>query len=240
MNIRLIKSQTVSDLYNQVQDNINNYRVGSFDFLEEDTSLYFEGQLDINEVTLSTISCNNGDHKEVENCELMFNALKELTPYLARDERLWVYLTHTILLNYSRERWPIPLDSDKAIKHIRSHFFARGARGVERDNAASRLWWMANLCNRVDSLSLREALSAFLFMTDVRANIIERPTTSQSVRLFTAIVKMLYKSLKSDQILFKRKIFRPFMMELNLQGGFKLLDVLDEKEIENILIGCIP
>ena len=79
---------------------------------------------------------------------------------------------------------------------------------------ASRLWWMANLCNRVESLTLNEALTAFLYQTDVRANIIERPTTSQSIPVFSSIVRILYKSFQGDKRLFKRKIFRPFICGL--------------------------
>ena len=56
-----------------------------------------------------------------------------MTPYLARDARIWCYLTHTYLLEYSRNRWPIPADDEKAVKHIVSHFFTKGVRGFERD-----------------------------------------------------------------------------------------------------------
>ena len=239
MKIRFLKSQAVSELYTQVQDNLDQYRTGNFDFLEQDISLYFEGQLEIDESSIEKIKCDKKDFKEVENCKLMLDSLKDITPYLARDERLWVYLTHTLLLNYARTRWEIPVDDEKAIKHIRSHFFARGARGIERGNAASRLWWMAHLCSRVKSLSLDDSLKAFLFMTDVRAGIIERPSTCQSITVFETVIKMLKESLEGDQKLFKRNIFRPFMMELNLQGGVKLLDSLPEREIRRIAINCV-
>ncbi len=165
--------------------------------------------------------------------------MHDIPPYLARDSRLWVYLTHTLLLDYSRKRWPIPNDDEKAVTHIRKHFFANGARGIERDNATSRLWWMANLCDRVDGLSLLDALIIFLHQYDVRANIIERPTTSQSVPVFSAVIKKLEKSFKQDQKLFEREKFRQVMKELNLQGGVKLLCALDEPEIEKIVDKCM-
>lgn len=240
MKSHFLRSNIVNDLYNKVENNLENYRDGDFSKIEKDASLFFEGDFDIKEDLLSKIDGDDKDLREVENCELMFKALPDITPYLARDNRLWVYLTHTLLLEYTRKRWPIPEDDDKAVNFIRLHFFARGARGIERDNAASRLWWMANLCNRVDSLTLKESLTAFLFMTDVRANIIERPTISQSISVFSAIVRMLHNSLKGDQKLFKRKIFRPFMMELNLIGGVKLLDILSKNDINSILKKCEP
>lgn len=239
MNVRFLKTLTIKELYDRVPDNLEEYRTGNFEFLMTDSSVYFEGDKEMGCDKLAKISCDDSDHKEVRNCELMYSALDGLTPYLARDERLWVYLTHTILLAYTRKRWPIPGDEDKAVSQIRLHFFANGTRGIERNNAASRLWWMAHLCSRVDSLTLQESLETFLFQSDVRANIVERPTTSQSVHVFSAIIKKLYQSLMDDKKLFQRDVFRTFMKELNLQGGVRLLDVLGDDEVDKILASCI-
>src|SRR3546814_4359590 len=91
---------------------------------------------------------SGADDFEVENCLAVHEYLEALSPYEARDERLWSYLTHTSMLQYTRARWPIPSDDDKAVPHIETHFFARTNRQIERDNAVSRLWWMAHLCTK--------------------------------------------------------------------------------------------
>ena len=147
---------------------------------------------------------------------------------MARDERLWVRITHIEFLEYSRTRWPIPVDNEKAVIHIKKHFFAKGARGLERDNAISRLWWMAEICRKVEGLSLKEALTAFLYQSDVRANIVERPTTSQNPALLSAVINKLHHSyLTKEKSLYERKKFRSVMKKLNIEGGTKLLEVLD-------------
>ena len=71
-------------------------------------------------------------------------------------------------------------------------------------------------------MSLVDALTCFLYASDVRANIVERPTTCQNVNVFSAILKKLDASYKSDKVLFQRSVFRPFMKKLNLIGGVKL------------------
>ena len=169
----------------------------------------------------------------------MFHALGSISNYLARDERLWVYLSHTYLLDYARIRWPIPSGDAEAIKHIETHYFCVGARGVERDNVASRLWWMASLCNRAVGMSLDEALTCFLHQSDVRASIIERPTTSQNVRVFTAVLVKLHESYRADKSLFDRAKFRAVMKGINLMGGVKLLGALPDKKVMSILEDCI-
>lgn len=239
MNARLIKFAVASELIRQIEENLDRYRKGDFNFLLSDSRNYLETDLIIGEKKLATLACTEKDHREVQNCMAMLDAMGNLTTYLARDERLWVYLTHTFLLDYSRQRWPIPADDENAVKHIQTHFFVAGARAVERDNAASRLWWMAYLCRRVEELTLEEALTCLLHSYDVRANIIERPTTSQSIHIFSSLLEELAKSYKSDRKLFNREYFRRVMKKLNLKGGVTLLAALDKAHVKDVIFRCL-
>lgn len=238
-NIRLLKQQAHDDLLKSINANLDRYRQGDFSYLISDASYFIELEAQVDWTKISEIVCSADDFREVESCIAIFDVLGSIAPYLARDERLWVYLTHTVLLNYARMRWPIPSDDSEAVEFISTHFFAKGTRGIERDNAASRLWWMASLCNRVDGLTLEEALQTFLYRSDVRANIIERPTTSQTIQVFSALIRKLHESYSGDKALFERNKFRPIMKELNLQGGVKLLEVLDESSIDEVLGICL-
>jgi hypothetical protein len=233
----LLRESQVKDLKRDIRLNLDKYRTGNFLYLESDSSNFLETDLSLDSGEIEKIKITEVDFNEVECCLAIHAGLKELTPYLARDYRLWVYLTHTILLDYTRNRWPIPVDDEKAIRHVEKHFFANGARGIERDNAASRLWWMAHICSKVNGLSLKDALTAFLHQSDVRANIVERPTTSQNVTVLSTVIKKLHESHESDKKLYGREEFRSVMRDLNLKGGAKLLEVLDQSEIENILDG---
>ncbi len=237
--IRLLRSRIIQELTSDISNNLDRYRSGSFDFLETDPANYFESVQEVDEVKLAQVACDIDDHKEVKCCMAMFKAMGTMPPYLARDPRIWVYLTHTAQLDYARMRWPIPIDDKKAEAHIKKHFFVAGTRGIERDNAASRLWWMAALCNRVNGLTLEDSLKAFLHQYDVRANIIERPTTSQSIPVFSAIIMKLHEALsKGDDKLFNRNRFRSMMKKLNLQGGVKLLGILSPAELSQIVDEC--
>ncbi len=239
MKVNFLKAKKVQELLTKIPENLELYRTGNFGFLMNESSYHLESRLEIDEQKLAAISCDKTNLKEVENCVLIYQALDNISHYLARDERLWVYLTHTHLLEYTRARWPIPEDNIQAIKHIKTHFFCIGARGIERDNAASRLWWLASLCNRTKGLSFEDALTCFLYQSDVRANIVERPTTSQNIHVFSAIIKKLDESYKSNKELFERERFRSFMKELNLIGGIKLLAALPETLVLQILDQCI-
>lgn len=239
MKARFFKAKIVRDMSLEIRENLELYRKGQFDFITNDPDKFFDTDLEIDESKLLLIECDSNNQYEVENCQLMYEAMGELNHYLAREDRLWTYLTHTFLLEYTRQRWPIPEDDEKAIKHIKSHFFCVGARGVERDNSASRLWWLASLCKRTNGLSFNDSLKCLLYQSDVRANIVERPTTSQNINIFSAVLKKLNESYKTDKKLFEREKFRNVMKWLNLSGGVKLLGALPESRINLILDECI-
>jgi hypothetical protein len=240
MKIKIARDSVVQNLRKSIESNLYRYRVGDFSYLDLDPSQHLELPIELVDEGLSDIRLPTGDDfYEVENCLAVFKHLGSLTPYDARDERLWVYLAHTSFLAYARVRWPIPQEDDKAIAHIQTHFFARANRQIERDNAVSRLWWMAHLCTRVKGVDQTDALRAFLMRSDVRANIIERPTIAQSANVFSVILKGLIQSAAGQKALFERTTFRKIMMEMNSIGGFKLLDALPESEVIRIFADVV-
>lgn len=240
MKSRLLKATALDQLRKSIAANLELYRGPGFDYLEADPAFWFEHDVEVDVEALKGLKApSGGSQYEVENCELVYSALKALSPYDARDERFWVYLSHTVLHDHARRRWPIPSDDEAAVSHIAKHWFARDKRQVERDHVGSRLWWMGHLCARVDGVEPELALRTFLFKSDVRANLIERPTVSQSSSLFSAIIKRLSESFAGKQKLFERQTFRDLMRAINSVGGYRLLDCLGAIEVERLIDSII-
>ena len=239
MKARFFKEKYLKELELNVAENLELYRTGNFNLAANNTDNYFEVAFEVDEAKLKSLLPSNKNDAEVQNCMTIFEAMQNLTHFHARDARLWVYLTHTVLLPYSRARWVIPADDEAAIKFIKDHFFCIANRGVQRNNAASRLWWLAALCNRTQGLSLEEALTTLVHKSDVRASIVERPTTSQCLNIFSAILRKLHESYHADKKLFERSLMREAMKKLNLAGGIKLLGVLPEQQVNALVAECL-
>ncbi len=175
---------------------------------------------------------SSGDIRRIQD-------ILSLNPLQAREERIWAYLCHFDGLEYMRARWPIPDDDKEAVKHILTHYFATSARAIERDNGISRLWWMGFIANRAQGLKLAEALKVLMYRADVRANIIERPTTSASVPVFSAILRQLKSSFGGKKHLHEREYFRACMKEINSVGGVQLLDSLGSGHLDNLMKSII-
>lgn len=169
-----------------------------------------------------------------EKCVSIYNALKNLTPQQATDERIWVYLTHFVFWDYSRARWLRAKDDGKFLKAVESHFFVNGVRGMVRDNAISRLWWMAHVCNRLD-YDLKDCLEALMLKQDVRANVMERASFCRSVPVMNSLMKYLIRSYKGNGKLHERGRFRDMCKELNSIGGEYLLGALNPDELDKLM-----
>lgn len=234
---RFLKASALEALRDDVPMNLSRYRNDDcFVELLQDPSLTFPVDIVLETNAFATlVAGDKTSASDADNCAAVYEAIKGITLYDARDERLWTYLCHTHGLRYSRARWPIPDNDLSAIAHIRGHFFAKSDRQFERDNAMARLWWMAELCNRVESMDLRTSLAVLLFRSDARAQIIERPTMCQNTQVFARILEALAPHMSDGSGLFERAINRQFMQDLNAIGGFRLLDVLPSEGLEAII-----
>jgi|SaaInlStandDraft_7_1057024.scaffolds.fasta_scaffold04973_3 hypothetical protein len=238
INLSYLKQKAVNSLRDSIKDNLELYRRGSFEGVIKNDVSTLNSDILIDDTLLKALHCNDGD-RDIENCLLISQGIVGLTPYLARDERIWAYLTHTILLDYTRERWIIPENDNDAVKFISAHFFSKGSRDIMRSNAVSRLWWAAHLSNKVEGLSLEDTLNTLLYKKDVRGAIIERPTVSINSSIFSSVIKVMNDSYNTEERkFFNREVNRSSMKNLNFIAGAKLLQGMSSEDVFRIVNEC--
>ena len=84
---------------------------------------------------------------DVGNATLVHQYLRSLSRTQAADERLWTTLSHTVFWTYTRARWPVGADDEKAQTAVLRHWFVPrgGSKSALRTQAISRLWWAGHL-----------------------------------------------------------------------------------------------
>ena len=185
-----------------------------------------------------TISAGENDAK---NSYIVFRALQGLTPYQARDERVWCALTHLHCRNYTISRHDL---SEKNYEEkVTKHFFARkdGLRGIDRYNAVSRLWWHGYFVDRCrGDHDLADLLEVLCTNTDFRQSMIERPEISKVPQVCLAILNCK-KKLDTDSP--ESKFFsgrgstaphRTWFRMLSLAGGQMLFSSMSSQELEDM------
>ena len=232
--LHMVKRGLVSTLRDSVEKNIERYVAG--DFSDILTSEYVIGVKDtyVDLSQLQNLDPRSGGENDVANAKIVYGAIKGLNRYLARDERLWVWFTHGPCLDYARNRWIKKKNTEDKIKEIKTHFFASGERGFERNNAIACLWWWAEIASQYTDESLDKVLEVFLYQTDVRASIIERP--SSSLPAFKSVMRVLIEKYDSDptRSFFKRSknkgFIRKWLMEINRYAGVRMYEAFSETE----------
>ena len=245
-SVKFLRHNAVMALRQNIGNHARYYERADADFADciKDGDIQATRGLDISPELANAIKAprkgEDIDRHDAFNSALVYKSVR-LNPAQACDERIWAYLSHFDLRHYVAKRWPLP--DDKKVQHISAHYFVVGQRGLLRDNAIARLWWMGHIAARSSKFSNPEkALDILLFRSDVRANLLER-SLGMNPEIFDAVVCRLQqdytaakklaaekKSVKNT--IFDRSRFRNLMKDLNRIGGYRMLDALDFGQLQ--------
>ena len=177
----------------------------------------------------------NNDRK---NCDVIFAALPGLTPVEATDERIWVSLCFNQFNDYVNARWPVKDQtatgaSQKSLSSaLLSHRFTGTTRTRWRDNAISRLWWMAYYADSFEDLDSSSTLNILCLDSDLVASFLGRPWTANNRIVAKCLINELHAKYSiRDSPPFSRFKFRETLKEIDLRSGRLLLGSLNESKI---------
>ena len=237
--VKFLRHGAVARLQGDIERNLPCYESTSTDFAEHvaeggvqsANSMHASPEL-VAKIKMPTTE----ESHDAFNSVLVHQSLR-LNPAQACDYRIWTYLSHFDLRRYVIRRWPLPKSGKAA--HIRSHYFVKGQRGLLRDNAIARLWWMGHIASRSEHLGKKpiDVLKILLYQSDVRANLLER-NLGMNPTIFDAVVSRLdkdYAKAKQSvrETIFERERFRGLMKSLNRIGGYRMLDALEYEQLRN-------
>lgn len=234
MRIYMISTEGLEVLKENIAVNLPLYRgEGTF----KDLKLVRRSYVDI-EGNFDGLDNTGGAKSDAKNAKIIFDALKGVSPELARREELWASLTHGDLFEYSRTRWKVAAEDDqKAVNYVKSHFFADAHRLIESRNAVSRLFWGGRLASRVKNHSMEEVLDTLFSLSDFRMNFVERPSIIQSPTLFSAVIGQMIASKNGDEILVSRDPNREFLKEVNHLFGNLAIECLSQQKVDSLVAG---
>ena len=241
MPLEMFRSlSSLQTLDKNVIKNLTLYRDGEFsEVLKSQKLLTVKPELDMG--FFQKLKCSNKASDDFENSILIWKNLK-ISPRIARESRLWCYLTHTHGLNYTRARYPLVNGDEKDLKSIQTHFLATNElRGIDRDNALSRLWVSAFISSKVQGLEFETALQVLLYQTDFREQLIGHPTIMRSIRTLNEVMCCAKRILLDDgnTEFFQRREhkgqYKTWFHLLDAEGGNRLLDALSASDLAKLV-----
>ena len=225
MKLKVYKNSFVQNLTDDIKKNIDLYLTGGFDLSVqiENGENYFEidapwlNEADL--MSLNNISENQMDEvADHRDASVVFNALKDMPPDVARDPRIWTTLCHTHCLQYIRQRnhkFLFAEDKEEVINTIKSRFFINGTRSYERSNGLARLWWYGFIVSQTN-LTLDKALKVQLSYTDFRQQTLERPLVFSHKEIRKGVLDVSVKLDDiGDEFYRNRKEYRAVFKDIN-------------------------
>ena len=235
MEIPILSQSTVLNLYENVEENLKLYSNG---FSEKFFKNNYNHSLkntdmpeDLEDMLIYDENLKAGD-LDAKNSVIVYNALKGLTAYQARDGRVWTALSHKFFLEYTAKRHS-EKNKKLTVTKIKQHFFTLvgGKRGFDRNNVVARLWWHGHAVQKCCKEENFEELVQLLCQnTDLRANIIERPGIFQIPNVLLAVL-LVIKNEKNNGNDLIRKVYRPWLQYIDRAGGQKIYAIMEEDEL---------
>lgn len=235
MNLIYLSQEAIDD----IKMNFRKYKKHFMDdtndwFMElfEKNDWYHESKIQMPEISLNKDSDFNISDRI--NIELLFDALKDLSPVLASDERLWAGMLFCQFWDFVKYRRADELHSDNERDILNSFFFMRGIKRSCFMNCLSRLWWTGYLLFDSNNSNHYHA-----------ADIICEKAYPSNIVLFSSnnFVSNKNLSLGVMDCIAKRKsagekIGRYHFVEatkyLNCIGGATLLDQMTRTEVKEV------
>lgn len=232
-----VGQQVADELADSIFDNLDRYRNGDFLDLEAKGDWRIPLSIDADVGALSDLRHGVSAENEVDNSFLVGKSLSELTPTVARENRVWLRLSHIECLEYSRRRWlTLGASDEKLANEVRKHFFAATLTGCRDDHAIARLWWNYHIAKQIMPENPYRALKVILARADIRLNFLERPGLAARPQLGRSIVCALERH---DVLLKQETAFRNFMKTLNLLGAGIAFEVWNDDEINRFMDRCL-
>lgn len=152
-----------------------------------------------------------------------------ITPLLASDERLWVYLSHGPLSSYVAKHWSTNIDKSKNFtNHVLEHWFIHGHSRIMRSELAS-LWWGVEI-SKLEDEEDKYRLTKILF-SNYTLRVVVLAQVLRSRNVLRGILEWFYRN-GTDKMEVRGSFIAKYLNQL---AGIKQLTILSWEKIVKLI-----
>lgn len=232
MKIKYLRDVCFDNLLENIKNNYDKYKNKNvwIDTYFPNNDYFIESNIEINEATLIV-----DKRLDYNNAILLFESMKNLTPYQATNSYLWAYLSHKKYYDYMNLRWALTNDefdfSD--ITKIKERYFCQPTRRGLLRNGISRLWWVTYLSFNPEGNNHYQYTKILFSDEDLLMGLMERDY-AMCKNVVLGIMKYMSEFLDINEKLPSRDTRRKLFKYINMIGATTLLELLSIEEIYNI------
>lgn len=238
MKLTIISEDTLQDLrvnYGAYSEHYYQQNLNWFDTYFKEEGRVIETNIEYEMPEL----CYDDDYtiSDKENVKRVYSALKHLTIIQATQERLWAGLAHLQFRDFSFYRLRNELNDKKDLRINTALFFKRGNKRSLFVHILARLWWVGYMTYDEEHAEDPFWLTDFFCERDfsARCTVFFSSNFTSNRSITIGILRALTR-MKENGVAIKRDHFVQATKYLNVVGGAMVLDVLDAKEVEEMVI----
>lgn len=239
MHLTYFSDKVLAQLHRDIAQNLDRYLNTGFQEFADNPGWDVGFHVGIDKGRLADLDLSmpaNASVVDLINSKIVGEALINLTPADANEERIWARLAHFEAIDYCRARWLSKPGSQSVEALVRTHFFAPTQTGIRDDHAISRLWWNYQIAKTCEPDNVDGALSLILTTADIRSNFVERIWMTSRRKIAGAVLR----AMRSEPwIVGAEKNFREFMKTLNRLGGGVVFETLLDAETDKFVLDCV-
>ena len=193
------------------------------------------------ETPISLVAVEKGLPNRADRQALDFHdALTGMTPEIATDENIWIWMCHFRLHSYCIKRWRRTANTNLS-RYVKAHWFSDGSgQEFRMRNTAARTWWIAHTALKAarssgGAFAAQEALEHFA-TNAVHWHLLMKDQFSRSSLMVSELTRVL---LNEAQGINAEKGFRAVLRALNLESGTRVLDALPRQMLREIILGHV-
>lgn len=184
---------------------------------------------------------------DAENCKIVYEMLKGISPVQASDERLWTGMCHKNFYEYIRKRFGYAASSmkkkDTDISTIMSRFMFQGTgRNGYLRNVIGKCWWVGKALYTPENPDDTFHKLTILGCNDFNSKVTElfyNYKSNNSENVLSGIIDGIDRVNQNGGSIIVREELRPTLQYINALGGSEVLDCMSEEEISNIFFNQV-
>ena len=231
----IVREESLNQMKQEIPTKIDTYKAGEYPQFDSSQLSEVRGiQIpdDLENKMIEAIKKENNRPNFFEPAKLLRESLL-ISPLLASEESVWVYLTHGPLQKFTHTVWDFSqLRADQSEEnYVRTHWFLSSASELMR-NALASLWWSIEI-SRLKDEEDPYRLSKVLF-SNYTLRVVSFAQVLRQRNVLRGILEWINKNIDlQDEALEQRGIF--IAKYLNQLAGIKQLTVLKDSDIEELL-----
>ncbi len=210
-------------------DNTNEWFMKTF----KEKGWIHESKIECKDFTLDYSADTNISDRR--NIEIIYEAMRNLTPANAMDERLWAGILFGQLFDFVKYRRADDLKSGDERAILNSFFFMRGTKRSCFMNCLSRLWWTGFLLYDSHNSNHYEAIDLICENAYASTILLFSSNNFVSNKALALGVLDCLEERKAKGEAIKREHFVQANKYLNCLGGVVLLDTISREEAKKIV-----